>query len=390
VPNPPTGFPTVTLQARSRLAKVAGNSASHCTPTAPSDSARPRTTADTSGLRTRRLSVKPIGFGAGILTVKIRVPKAISTGGLNSSDSVLRPRTMAVMKNWARVARGQGGIVRRDQLSAIGYSYREVDRLISSGAVVATVHPGVYRAAGAPATEEAATWLAVLGCRAVLSYVSAARHWELPVAADGQIHITRFDRSRFRPSPLLRVHRTLLVPGATTDRWGLEVTTRTETLLDCLGWLPLPAARTLLDRAMQQSWLSEQLIRRRLDEQSGRWGNRQLRRLLDQTLPGAEAESERRVHRILHAAGITGWTPNLAIVLDGLRFRLDLAFEAAKVAIEVEGWAFHRDKDRRDRDLAKLNALARHGWILITFNWEHTEDPDYICRSVLTVLAQRS
>jgi very-short-patch-repair endonuclease len=115
-----------------------------------------------------------------------------------------------------------------------------------------------------------------------------------------------------------------------------------------------------------------------------------LRRLLNQTLPGAEAESERRVHRILHAAGITGWTPNLAIVLDGLRFRLDLAFEAAKVAIEVEGWAFHRDKDRRDRDLAKLNALARHGWILITFNWEHTEDPEYICRSVLTVLAQRS
>ena len=112
----------------------------------------------------------------------------------------------------------------------------------------------------------------------------------------------------------------------------------------------------MLDRAIQHHWLSEHLIRRRLDEQSGRWGNAQLRRLLDQTLPGAEAESARRVHR-LHAAGITGWTPNLAIVLDGLRFRLDLAFEEHKVAIEVEGWAFHRD---------------------VAFN------------SVLTVLAQRS
>jgi predicted transcriptional regulator of viral defense system len=155
------------------------------------------------------------------------------------------------MKNWARVARDQGGIVRRDQLTAIGYSYREVDRLLAAGAVVATLHPGVYQAAGAPASEEAATWLAVLGSRAVLSYVSAARHWDLPVDADGRIHITRFDRSRFRSSRLLRVHRTLLVPGATTDRCGLEVTTRTETLLDCLGWLTVPAARTLLDRAMQ-------------------------------------------------------------------------------------------------------------------------------------------
>ena len=54
------------------------------------------------------------------------------------------------------------------------------------------------------------------------------------------------------------------------------------------------------------------------------------------------------------------------------------------MAIEVEGWAFHRNKDRRDRDLVKLNALARHGWVLITFNWEHTEDPDYVCQSVLT------
>ena len=106
-------------------------------------------------------------------------------------------------------------------MRAIGYSYREVDGLVSAGAVISTPHPGVYRAAGAPATEEAATWLAVLGARAVLSYVSAARWWELPVTADGRIHITRFDRARSHPSTLLRVQRVLLVPGATTVRFGL-------------------------------------------------------------------------------------------------------------------------------------------------------------------------
>ena len=249
---------------------------------------------------------------------------------------------------------------------------------------------GVYRAAGAPASEEAALWLAVLGSRAVLSYLSAARWWDLPVVGDARIHITRFDRSQFRSSRLLRVHRTLLVPGATTVCRGLDVTTRSETILDCLGWLNLGPARTLLDRAMQQRWISPEMIVHRLDDQAGRWGNRQLRGLLNQTLPGAEAESERRVHRILRSAGITGWVPNLTVALDGMRFRLDLAFEEAKVAIEVEGWAFHRDKERRDRDLAKLNALARHGWLLMTFSYEHTTDPAYICHSVRTVLAQRS
>lgn len=146
----------------------------------------------------------------------------------------------------------------------------------------------------------------------------------------------------------------------------------------------------MLDRAIQQHWLDVAAIDERLTDQPGRWGNRQLRAMRGQLVPGAEAESERRVQRILRAAGIEGWRANLAITLDGQRFRLDLAFERLKVAIEVEGWAFHRSKERRDRDLAKLNALARHDWALITFSWEHTEDPDYICGSVRTVLQQRS
>lgn len=291
---------------------------------------------------------------------------------------------------WSGLARKQGGIVRRDQLLRIGYALPAVERLVAGSALVTTRHSGVYRAAGAPATEEAAAWLAVLGLRAVLSFLSAAHWWELPVRGDGRLHITRFDRARCRSTRGLRVHRTLLPPAATTTRTGLDLTTRDETLLDCLGWFTRPAARTLLDRAMQQRWMTADTIRRRLEEHSGRWGNRQLRELLGNTLPGAEAESERRVHRILRAAGITGWQPNVVVVLDHMTFRLDLAFVEAKVAIEVEGWAFHRDKDRRDRDLAKLNALARNGWAIVTFSYEHTEDPAYICAAVLTVLAQRS
>ena len=161
-------------------------------------------------------------------------------------------------------------------------------------------------------------------------------------------------------------------------------------MLDCSGWLRLPDARTLLDRAIQQHWLDLPAIDRRLTGQPGRWGNRQLGLMRRQAMPGAEAESERRVQRIRPAGGIDGWRANMPITLDGQRFRLDLALEAAGVAVEVEGWAFHRSKERRDRDVAKLNALARNDWVLITFSWEHTEDPDYICGPVRTVLQRRS
>ncbi|MCW2526849.1 MAG: hypothetical protein JWM76_1709 [Pseudonocardiales bacterium] len=262
--------------------------------------------------------------------------------------------------------------------------------MIGRGMLFVTRYRGIYRAAGVPNGGAAQVWTAVLGSQSVLSHISAAVEWELPVTSDGRIHITRPDRRRFTRAPGLRVHRNQLLPDSVTTRHRLTITTRSETLLDCLGWLPLPAARTLLDRAIQQKWLAAPAMERRLENQPGRWGNRQLKRLHSQLLPGAEAESERRIQRILHRAGITGWISNLTVTFDGSRFRIDIAFPELKIAIEVEGWAFHRTKERRDRDVAKLNALARHGWKLIVFTYEHTEDEAYVVAEVESVLAQRS
>jgi very-short-patch-repair endonuclease len=231
----------------------------------------------------------------------------------------------------------------------------------------------------------------VLGSRAVLSYLSAAEWWQLPVPHDGRIHVTKHDRQRNAVHPLLKVHRTLLVPSAVTNRFCLPITTRTETLLDCLGWLQVRPARDLLDRAFQQRWLTPHDIDRRLDEQAGRWGNRQLARLLRESRPGAEAESERRGQKLLDQAGITGWVGNLPIVLGGERFRIDIAFAEQKVAIEIDGWAFHRDKERRDRDIRKANLLTQAGWRVLTFSWEDVnERPDYFIRAILSVLASRT
>jgi hypothetical protein len=131
---------------------------------------------------------------------------------------------------------------------------------------------GVYRAPGAPDSPESAAWTAVLATNSPLSYVSAAQAWDIPVADDGKIHITRFDRRRLAWPAGVRVHRVALDPRAVTKRYGWPVTTRTETLLDCLGWLQPNAAQTLADRAQQQRWLSPADIERRLDNQPGRWG----------------------------------------------------------------------------------------------------------------------
>jgi very-short-patch-repair endonuclease len=233
--------------------------------------------------------------------------------------------------------------------------------------------------------------VAVLAANAVLSHVSAALWWDLPVEPDGVLHVIRPHRRRFTDVPVVRVHRTMLENSAVTTRFGLQVTTRVETLLDCLGWLPSPAARTLADRAFQQSWLRPRDIERRLEDQPGRWGNRALDRLLRQSRPGAEAESERRAQHILRRAGVTGWVGNYRLRVRGHSFRIDIAFPQLKVAIEIDGWAFHRSKDRRDSDIRKHNVLAGAGWTVLTFSWEDvTERPDEFLHMITSVLASRA
>lgn len=230
--------------------------------------------------------------------------------------------------------------------------------------------------------------MAVLGGNAVLSYLAAAWWWELPFESDERVHITRFDRQRLETGAGIRVHRTMLPPDATTTRFGLALTTRTETLLDCLGWVRPPVARTVLDRACQQGWLVPQDISRRLQEHPGRWGNRQLLRLHRDLRPGTEAESERRLQRQLNRAGIRGWTGNLAVVVDGHRFRLDVGFPEQRIAVEVDGWAYHRSKERRDADIRRDNLLTRAGWRVLRFSWEDVRyRPDHVIVMIRSVLA---
>ena len=50
-------------------------------------------------------------------------------------------------------------------------------------------------------------------------------------------------------------------------------------------------------------------------------------------------------------------------------YRIDLAFPAARLAIEVDGWAWHVDAARFRNDRRKGNAITRAGWDLLRFTW---------------------
>jgi hypothetical protein len=260
---------------------------------------------------------------------------------------------------WPEITRRQGGLISRRQLCAIGVSARDVDSMLRAGRFERTRSAGIYRAAGAPHTVETPAWFAVLATNSPLSYLSAAEWWGMEAPQDGRVHITRMDRRRLDWPNGVRVHRVALAAGAVTSYRGLDLTTRTETVLDCLGWLPVGVARGFADRAIQQRWVRVGDITRRLEEQPGRWGNRQLRRLLPSLADGAAAESERLLHKLLRQAGITGWIANLPFAIDGQGFVIDVAFPEIKLAIEVDGYRYHSEATRFQADRTRQNALIR-------------------------------
>jgi very-short-patch-repair endonuclease len=221
-----------------------------------------------------------------------------------------------------------------------------------------------------------------------LSYLTAALIWEVPAPVDNWVHITRFDRRRLRWPPGVRVHRVALDPSAVTERGGLPVTTRVETLLDCLGWLQLGDARALADRAQQQRWLGPADIERRLENQPGRWGNRRLRWLLPTIGDGAHSEAERRLHKVLRGSGVTGWIANYSVRVAGERYVIDAALPDHMLAIEVDGFREHSKRETFQRDRTKQNALIAAGWTVLRFTWgDLVDDPHSVIATITSLLA---
>jgi len=81
---------------------------------------------------------------------------------------------------------------------------------------------------------------------------------------------------------------------------------------------------------------------------------------------------ETRARVLMHLAALPAPVPQLVIRDEKGRFvaRVDFAFVAARVVVELDGFAFHRDRDSYRTDRAKANELARLGWRLVRLTWE--------------------
>lgn len=258
----------------------------------------------------------------------------------------------------------QAGVISRDQALAAGLSRAAVDHRIRVRRW-RPLHPRVYLAAGHRLDDEAKVRAAVLwaGEGAVLSGVAAAWWYgmaeRLPAAV--AVTVSRDRHPRRRPGVVVR--RRELAASDRAYRRGLDVTARPLTVLEAAVELG-SAGSPLLDRALQTS-VRFPAVYDAYCRNLGSYGSASAGRMLIAAADRSASVAERLLVRMLKEAGSMGW--HCAFPSAG--YLIDVAFPLSRVAIEVDGWAWHMDAARALADKRRQNVLVRHGWTILRYTW---------------------
>ena len=71
-------------------------------------------------------------------------------------------------------------------------------------------------------------------------------------------------------------------------------------------------------------------------------------------------------------------------------YKVDVGFPAPKVAIEVDGWAFHSDQDAFQHDRERQNKIDLLGWQVLRFTWlDLTEYPKRVIAEIKFAIDER-
>lgn len=286
---------------------------------------------------------------------------------------------------------GHHGVVTAHEAMLLGVSSRELGTLVRHGRL-RRLHPGVYADAlrhEHPASVASAAALAAAGPRAALSHGSPAWVWGMIEEAPARVHLL-IPYGRERRLAGVQVHRTRS-PFPRRSQEGLRVTDPIRTLVDLAAQSPaqVPGA---VDRA-----LAGQLLRFSELAATAERGRSRLRgsavlraQLTSMGYLGAPAPSvlEGRMARLITRSGLPRPEVEHVAGPDGA-YRLDFAYPALKLSIEVDGYAWHHDPVKVARDHGRRNRLRIEGWQVLVYTWTQLrDDPDRIVAEIVEAYRQ--
>jgi hypothetical protein len=293
----------------------------------------------------------------------------------------------------SELATAQRGVAGHGQILALGATRRQIDGWLVEGWLRAE-HEGVY-AVGHRSLPHGGRFMAAVlagGQGAVLSHRSAAAHLGLLSWSPRDVDVM-VPRSGERDRAGIRFHRPKIYgPEDRRVSDGIPCTTVARTLVDLGAVLRLPQ----LERAVEQAELLRALDVKAITDVLARIsrprGVRNLRRCLGaERLDASLARSnlERRFLRLCVNAGLPRPTLQHPIeYVPGTWHKVDFAWPAVRLAIEVDGGAIHttRTAARRDRRLDRQ--IRATGWRVERFMEDDIIDsPEAVLAALRTLLS---
>lgn len=292
------------------------------------------------------------------------------------------------------VLRAGDGLFTRVQLLATA-DHNVLDRAVARGSVVRLL-PRVYTtpALALDPRIRLRAALAFAGPDAALSHLSAAPIWRIHIPENQHVHILIPRAADHRTTKFVVLHRypgTELPSELLAYSAGLPAVRPAPTVVDCWSILDRGHRRDLVIRAVRDRRVAPEDIRRIAEQRPLLRGRAELIELAEQLRAGAHSELEIfGLRRVFEHPSLPRPHRQFVVVVDGSRYVLDVAWPELKLAVELDGAAFHGGTAQRERDVRRDAALATLGWQVIRVTYARiTSDPDAVRRDLATIIAAR-
>lgn len=274
----------------------------------------------------------------------------------------------------ASFASRQHGLISRAQLLDTGLSDAKIAHRLSTGHLE-RVFRGVYRIAGSQQSWSADLMAALLYCGpgSALSHRTAARlHGLLRLPELVEICTPRRRRARDLPESWV-IHTSIVFPRADLMPIGsLTCTTVERTLID----LGAAVSKRRVGHAVEEALRSEQtdlgllsyVHQRRRGR--GRRGAGVLAEVLEDLsiAPRTDSPLERDFLELIRRGGMPEPLTQHVIEAEALFIaRVDFAWPAHLLVVEVDGHSYHSTRDQRSHDAARQNRLVAAGYTVLRF-----------------------
>lgn len=303
----------------------------------------------------------------------------------------------AVRERWAALAKVGGrqlGCFTVEQAITAGFPSSTVSDLVARGEWRWVADHVLRPTAAGPMTWREHAVAACLSVDGVAGYRTAAALYDLgqpPRVPD--VVVTRAGRGRRRPG----IHTTLVLPRSDLATVAsVPATAPARTLVDLGSVVRGPRLVEAVDAALLRGLVRAERLERRARElrSPGRPGAARVLAVLASRHPELERarnEWEARMLRLCRRFRLPEPAPNFVLDVGGGRVRiLDLAWEAARVFAEFDGFLPHAGRTQFDDDRVRQNEVVARGWVPFRFtSTAITSDPAAAFEPLIRTLRER-